>query len=420
MIISIFTIIFFYIEEKLLKIVKTKYILTPNRLLLNKAVAFNEKIVDIDDFKTLKRKFNGAKIFEYGDNSCLLPGFINSHVHLEFSANRATLLYGDFITWLNSVIEKREELISRCDEECIKNSLDIILKSGTTTIGAISSFGLDLLPCSNSSLKVIYFNEIIGSNPAAADMLFSDFLHRVEKSKEFKSKKFIPAVAIHSPYSVHRVLAKKAIDFAKDNSLLISTHFMESKAEREWLDNKRGDFKKFFEQFNQSIPANRAKDFLSQFDGYPSLFAHCVWANKEELEVLKNQNHTIIHSPVSNRLLGNGVLNFDKIKDLNVAVATDGLSSNYSLNLYDELKAALFIHSYIELKRLAFDLIKSVTINAAKALRLNSGEIKIDMAADLQIVKLPNDLENLESIALHIILNNKMPKNIFIEGELHG
>ena len=403
-----------------MKIIKTDYILTPNRVLSKKCVAFDEKIVGIDDFESLKKRFQDAKVIDCGKNSCLLPGFINLHTHLEFSSNRATLKYGDFLVWLNSVIKNREELIKSCDFNCIDKAIASMLKNGTTTFGAISSFGEDLKACVDAPQRVIYFNEIIGSNPATADIAYSDFLDRVRKSLKYKDDRFIPAVAIHSPYSVHRVLAKKAIDFAKENSLFISTHFMESRAEREWIDSAKGDFQKFFKEFlNQTIPANRAKDFINLFKETKSLFVHAVWTNDEELDIINKEGHTIVHCPVSNRLLGNGRLNIKKIKNIgiNLSIATDGLSSNYSLNMYEELKNALFMHYDIDLIDLSFNLLRAATINPAKAINLNTGEIEIGKFADLQVVKLPDDFKNEEEIALSIILHTKKPKSVFIGGK---
>jgi len=405
-----------------MKIIKTKYILTPQKIISNRAVAFEKKIVDIDEFETLKSKYPDAKIIDYKDYSCLLPGFINPHVHLEFSANKAALTYGDFIIWLNSVIKKRENLLSKCDQKCVNNAIDIMLKSGTTTFGAISSYGYDMKICADAPQRVIYFNEIIGSNPAAADALYSDFLQKVNESLNYKNNRFIPAIAIHSPYSVHKVLAKKAVELAKKKNMLLTTHFMESRAEREWLDEGVGDFKAFFKDFlNQTLPANRALDYLKLFEGIKTLFTHCVWCNEKELEILQKNEHSIIHCPVSNRLLGNSALDLAKIKYLgiNFLTATDGLSSNYSLNLYEELKSALFVHYHINPTILALDLIRSVTINAAKALNIEAGEIEIGKYADLQIVDIPKDLNDINEIPLHILLHTNRPKSVYIEGELY-
>jgi RIO kinase 1 len=60
-------------------------------------------------------------------------------------------------------------------------------------------------------------------------------------------------------------------------------------------------------------------------------------AFNDELKQIKNLNGTIIHCPNSNRLLGNSSLNLEYLDGINLAMGTDGLSSNYTLNLFDEI-----------------------------------------------------------------------------------
>ena len=47
-----------------------------------------------------------------------------------------------------------------------------------------------------------------------ADVLYSNFLERLFASQDINREGFYPAIAIHSPYSVHRVLIQKAINLA--------------------------------------------------------------------------------------------------------------------------------------------------------------------------------------------------------------
>jgi cytosine/adenosine deaminase-related metal-dependent hydrolase len=186
--------------------------------------------VAIGEVETLQKNYPDATYHDGGKNSCLMAGLINPHVHLEFSANKTSLRYGDFIPWLQSVIEHRDALQSKCGDACIEEALEAIMISGTTTIGAVSSFGTDMQACVKSPLNVVYFNEVLGSNPAAVDTLYGDFMGRLEESRRYASKNFIPAISVHSPYSTHYILARKALKDAKDFGMLVSTHFMESMA----------------------------------------------------------------------------------------------------------------------------------------------------------------------------------------------
>jgi len=405
-----------------MKIITPKYILTPNKLIKEKAIAFENEIKAIDSLENLVKKFPDAQVEELSANSLVMPGLINPHVHLEFSANKHTLKYGSFLTWLYSVIENREELVNGCNAECMSDAITSMLKNGITTFGAVSSYGLDLGPCISAKQNVIFYNELIGSQATMADALYTDFLARLDASKSVSREGFYPAVAIHSPYSVHPILIKRALELVNNESLRVSAHFLESSQERDWLDNSSGEFKTFFEELlKQSDAVMKADEFLSLFENTPALFTHVVHASTDELQALAKSKHHVIHCPISNRLLGNGAIDLDGLEKENIdyLIGTDGLSSNYTLDLFEEMKIALFMHTDAPLLKLAQSLIESSTIKAAKALNLNKGEIAKGKDADMLIL----DIENVdeEQLCLHLLLHRYNINQIYINGkEVHN
>jgi len=402
-----------------MQIITTDYILTPDMLLTDISVAFDKTIQKIAPLEELKKEFGDAEVIKLKKNSLLMPGLINAHVHIEFSANKTELSYGDFIPWLYSVIENRQELIEGCGDACMTKAIDSMLESGITTFGAISSHGMDLNVCASAPQNVVFFNELIGSQATMADALFGDFLARLDASKSVKREGFYPAVAIHSPYSVHPVLIKKALEIVKNEKLKLTAHFMESSAERDWLDKSEGDFKDFFQNLlKQSSSVSDPSEFLEHFNGYETLLTHVVKANEEEFKTISSNRHTVIHCPISNRLLGNGALDLKKVQEHNIRwiCATDGLSSNYKLDLFEEMKCALFMHSDMPLLELAQKLIKSVTKDAAEALGMNSGEITEGKNADMIVLDL--DSEPSDELAIHLILHRYNISKVYINGKL--
>jgi cytosine/adenosine deaminase-related metal-dependent hydrolase len=125
----------------------------------------------------------------------------------------------------------------------------------------------------------------------------------------------------------------------------------------------------------------------------------------------------ITHCPVSNRLLNSGRLEIENIDKNMLTLGTDGLSSNMSLSLWDEMRAALMMHSKANLQKLASLLLKMATCNGAEALGLNSGVIKKDKFADLIVCKLDCDLDNVEDVALQLILHTKFAKATYVAGD---
>lgn len=402
-----------------MQIITPHYILLNDRVATNLSVAFEKTIVKIAPYEELLDMFPDAKITSLRENSLLMPGLINSHVHIEFSANKTELSYGDFMSWLYSVIENREELVGGCDSNCMTKAIDSMLEGGITTFGAISSHGMDLDVCENAPQNVIYFNELIGSQAVMADTLFQDFLSRLDASKSVTREGFNAGVAIHSPYSVHPILIKKALEIVKGENLKLTAHFMESEAERNWLDSSDGDFKEFFVNLlKQEKNVSDAKEFLGNFDGYNALLTHVVKANEDELNSIAKNAHTVIHCPISNRLLGSGAIDLKQLDDKNIRwiVATDGLSSNYKLDLFEEMKIALFMQSEAPLLELANRLIKSVTVDAADALGLNTGVIAEGKNADMIVLDL--DKEPTQELAIHLILHRYNISKVWINGVL--
>ena len=403
-----------------MKIISADFIYTPEGFVENQAVTFTETIKEIDTLEALEKKYPDAEVIQTEANSVLYPGFINTHVHLEFSANKTSLKYGSFMPWLDSVIEHREDLVGCCDNAVMMGECETMLRSGVTTFGAISSFGNELEVCEKTPQRVVFFNELIGSNAMYADMLYGDFMERVKASMSCKSSSLItPAIAIHSPYSVHPIILQKAVNVAKEHKLPLSAHFLESQAERQWLEHADGELKGFFKKFfNTETPVTNITEFKHAFDSYPTHFTHCVQATPDELAYLADKGHSIAHCPRSNRYLGVGRLPIEILKDLKLkySIATDGLSSNDSLSILDELRAGLMLHHQAPIQKLANKFIASITSDAADILGLECGRIEVGKLADFAVLTLPEAPKREDEIALWSILHSKEVSEIYIDG----
>ncbi len=383
------------------------------------AVLFDEKIKDFGTLSFIKEKYQDLEIEDLGENTVLMPGLINSHIHLEFSSNSTTLTYGNFISWLHSVISSREELIEKATIKLINKKLNRMLKGGTTTIGAISSYGFEVEACKQTPINTVLFSEIIGSKADMIDTLFNDFKARLKEIKSQASKSFIPAIAIHSPYSVHPFLIRETLKLALEENLAVSAHFLESPEEFEWLHKDEGGFLEFFKNFlGQEKSVTKPMEFLTQFKGIKNLsFTHCVEASKKDLDKIKDLGAIINHCPTSNRVLNNSRLKIENLDGIAYSIGTDGLSSNNSLQMFDELRNALMIHTSINVNELSKSLIKAATLNGAKALGLKKGKIEKAYDADLIVCKLPDKIKSEDELCTQLILHTKYANRVFINGE---
>ena len=87
-----------------MQIITPHFIYFKDRISTNLSIAYDKTIEKIAPIEELRALFPDAKVTTLRENSLLMPGLINAHVHIEFSANKTHLSYGDFMTWLYSVI----------------------------------------------------------------------------------------------------------------------------------------------------------------------------------------------------------------------------------------------------------------------------------------------------------------------------
>lgn len=405
-----------------MKILTAKWVLTCDEnfsIIENGAIVFNDKIKEIDTISNIRKKYPNEIVEEAKENSVLMPGLINSHLHLEFSANSTTLKYGNFMNWLNSVIKNRDKLIEKATTKLISKKLDKMKKTGTTTFGAISSYSFDMEACLKTPLNTVFFCEVIGTKADMADTLFSDFKARLENAKKNSSNSFIPAVAIHSPYSVHPFLIRETLKVAREENLAVSAHFLESPEEFEWLHRDEGLFIDFFKNFlGQDKAVTKPMEFLNQFKAVEKLsFTHCVEASDNDLEKIKELDAVINHCVTSNRVLNNSKLDIKRLDGINFSIGTDGLSSNNSLSMFDELRNALMVHIDENIVEFSKKLIIAATVNGSRALGLNKGILKEGMDSDIISFSLPDDIEDKNDLAMQVILHTKFVDKTIIGGE---
>lgn len=438
------------------------------------------KNADSSDLDSSASESKNSATFHH--DSVLLPALINAHIHFEFGGNTTSFDYGSFEAWLSSVMQKREGVLALA-QEMLARGIQEQLRAGVGSVGAISSYGGDMEALAASPLKVVYFSEAIGSNPA----MMSGFVERVERARKlakntrFAKPRFFPAVAIHSPYSVHSEFAKHVLEYARENlgapgacgdsgsfgkGCVVSAHFLESSAEREWLESGKGWFYGFYTDILRvpnPAPMFSIDSFLGMFEGLKCALVHGTHLNHAESTRLIDAGHSLITCPRSNRLLGGKMLDFGALDSrilTRLGIGTDGASSNANTNLLDELRAGLFgmgddlamrggfgangandksdntardayaandcgandshagDHKKSGLQNLAQILLLAATKNGAHALGLNNGELKKGKDADIAVFHIQGIADSSQP-EVHFILLAKQASTLLING-LHA
>ena len=75
-------------------------------------------------------------------------------------------------------------------------------------------------------------------------------------------------------------------------------------------------------------------------------FAHGIWLTPGDIDLVRDRGVTIAHNPASNLKLGSGLAAVPTMlaEGVNVALGTDGMSSNDGLDMFASLKLAALLH----------------------------------------------------------------------------
>ena len=129
---------------------------------------------------------------------------------------------------------------------------------------------------------------------------------------------------------------------------------------------------------------------LGLLDTPKTLLAHCVWADADEIDLLKQHQVGVAHNPISNMKLASGAAPIvDMLKHgVAVGLGTDGEKENNNLDLFEEMKTASLLAKFKHLDAAALDawsVCEMATSLGAKALGMQNeiGSLEVGKYADV-------------------------------------
>lgn len=171
---------------------------------------------------------------------------------------------------------------------------------------------------------------------------------------------------------------------------------------RDWLKERGGDLHTHMSETMTEVN-NCLKEFgqtplmylekNNAFKDIKAVLAHGVYLSDDELSICKDKEMSIVHNPSSNCKLASGIAPISKFRKrhVNVAIGTDGASSNNNLNMMEEMHLAAMLSCVSTMDPIAntpYDIIKMATTNGAKALSIDDkvGTIEVGKDADIILI----------------------------------
>ena len=178
-----------------------------------------------------------------------------------------------------------------------------------------------------------------------------------------------------SPFSVTKRCMLESARLARKYKVRLHTHLCETMDEEDTCKKMYG-----------IRPVELMQE--CEFIGPDVFYAHGIWFNDNELDILAKNGCHIAHCPSSNMRLGSGICRTREMLDrgINVAIAVDGSASNDSSDMLAEMRNALLLGrvKYGSSALTAKDVFKMGCENGAKLLNFDKvGRLEESWAADL-------------------------------------
>ena len=357
----------------------------------------NIYIIDdkIDHIGELKEEIKVDKVID-GKNKLAMPGLINAHTHIGMSLLRN---YADDLPlheWLTEKIWPVEANLT--GEDVYWGSLLSMvemIQSGTTAFCDMYFFmdqvgkGLDEI-----GMRGVLTRGLIEEEGKNKEKLM-DTKNLYENWNGKGDGRIKVMVAPHAPYTCSPKFLKEIMDLAKELNTGIHIHLSETQKEVE--DSLR--------EWGKS-PIKHVYD-LGLFE-FPTVAAHCVHIDDEDINILKSNNVSPVNNPSSNLKLASGFAPIDNMlkKGIDVALGTDGSSSNNNLNMFEEIHIASIVNKAVNKDAVSVPAIRALemaTINGAKALGWDReiGSIEIGKKADVILI----DMDKPHLYPLHNVIS---------------
>lgn len=347
-----------------------------------------QRIAGVGPQAEIVAKFPAAWIESLGE-AVILPGFVNTHTHLELTALRGYLEQEehDFFAWLRKLTIARLERMTPDDIRVSATwGACEAVRAGITCVADASDAGLQsMLALQDVGLRGVVYQESFGPDVRLAQENFEKLKLKVNELREEECELVRAGVSPHAPYTVCAPQLEMIAELALEEGLPLMMHAAESEAEELLLREGCGAFAEGLARrsIEWNAPRMSTIQYLKQvgiLETQP-LLAHCIRVDDDDIEILRETGSAVAHCPKSNAKLGHGHAPLAKFIEAGmiVGLGSDSVASNNTCDILEEARFATL------LSRAA-----GAHISAEQALQAATfgGELTVGSNADLVAVGL--------------------------------
>ncbi|MDH4140587.1 MAG: amidohydrolase family protein [Coriobacteriia bacterium] len=358
-----------------------------------------DQIVEIGQAEALKTAHPDEEVRDFG-LAALMPGLIDLHTHLEYSAMRGLVDDLPYSQWKLQLMSLEQRFEPQDWEDSALLGAMEVLQSGITMVGDITDSGASARAAARSGLRGFFFREVETMEKARIGEVMSEAAADIESWRELRDDdRLVVGIAPHSTYMCHPELFRAVAEASNDEDLPVSIHIAGSRDEYDFV--KYGSSRlavEFRDKYGGNeigwLPTGVSPvKYVLQWDllDVANLLAvHCTQVDDDDIEILAAHDVAVAYCPRCNAKLGMGMAPLGQFleRGIRVGIGTDSPASNNTMDMFDEMRIGLLLQRSVsghEQFFIARQLVKLATLDAACALRIDDrvGSLEAGKQADI-------------------------------------
>jgi len=321
----------------------------------------------------------------------LLPGFVQTHIHLCQTLFRGAADDMPLLKWLKRRVWPMEAAHTpQTLRASVRLAAAELLLSGTTsvlTMETVHDTDVVFDTLGETGLRASVGKCMMDASNEVPPRLHEETRRSIDESLALKKRwdgaaggrlhaVFAPRFAV----SCSRELLESVADLSNRERTIVHTHASESRDEIEEVRRLSGGFSNLEYLADTGLATSRL------------CAAHCVWVTDREQNLLAERNVKVLHCPGSNLKLGSGLAPVAEMRSrgISISLGADGAACNNRLDMFEEIRLAVMIQAVRQAPGAltAREAVWMATREGARALGLEGeiGSIEPGKRADLILV----------------------------------
>lgn len=346
-----------------------------------------DRIAACGAYGDLAKRFPDAELRSHGEGVAVVPGFINGHSHAYQILMRGWADDLPFARWRSDALYRIVPQLSPDDVySTFRLAFDEMLAAGITTVaeffylngGGNAHAQSAIRAAHDAGIRLVFARTWMDADYAPA--AFRESIAQAQERTDALMAEFRDVHICVAPHSLHAAshdMIRAAAAFAADRDCMLHVHVAEAQYEGA----------ETLERFG-ATPISLLQHLGALNERTVAI--HAIYITEEEKQMLASAGARVVHNPMTNQYLGDGICDVVGLAQCGVLLAL-GTDADVKPSILDEMRAAALLQKVRRLDGAALDAQTAFSLGTeqgARALRVDAGGLREGAYADYAVVDL--------------------------------